>query len=165
MCTDTCPLPEYIPQNSNYQCVLDSANQYISVSIVKAPYLHKLPRNKQVYLKAYINNTRGSIDQITWTQLSPVYGKVTDTIFTMEYNPITNEIYNSQLQLKMRTTSFTYFSEITSIKVMIEVNNTMGDTTKRLTEIYVNPPPTVGTMTQEIISGQTKPEDGSTDLR
>jgi hypothetical protein len=139
--------------------------KYISAEILKEPYLYKLPRNKQIYLKAYIDNTRGSIDKAVWTQISPSYSKVTDNLFTMEINTLTNEVYNRQLTLKMKMTSFTYISEVTSIKIMLEVNNTMGDSTKQLTEFYVNPAPTVGTMTQEIISGQTKPEDGVTTLR
>lgn len=165
MCSEICPTPEYLPQNTNYQCVKQSTTQYIEVDILKAPYLHKLPRNKQIYLKAYINNSRGTIASVKWSQVSPTYSKVTDNAFMMEYNKITNEIYNTQLTLKTRMTSFTYLSEVTSVKVLIEVNNTMGDSAKQLTEFYVNPAPTIGTMTQQIISGQTKPEDGSTTLR
>jgi hypothetical protein len=165
MCTETCPTPMYLPQNTNYQCIQQNVPSYITAEIIKDPFLYKLPRNKQVYLKAYINNTRGTIDQTTWTQVHPTYSKVTDNLFTMDINTITNEVFNTQLTLKMRMTSFTYVSEVTSIKIMLEVNNTLGDVTKQVTEFYVNPSPVVGTMTQQIISGQLKPEDGTTTLR
>lgn len=165
MCTEICPTPMYLAQNTNYQCIQQNVTSYISAEIIRDPFLYKLPRNKQIYLKAYINNTRGTIDKATWTQIYPTYSKVTDNLFTMEINDITNEVYNTQLTLKMRMTSFTYVSEVTSIKIMFQVNNTLGDTAKQLTEFYVNPAPIVGTMTQQIISGQTKPEDGTTTLR
>lgn len=165
MCSETWPTPEYLPQNTNYQWVKQDVTKYINVEILKDPYLYKLPRNNQIYLKAYINNSRGLIDTAKWSQISPAYSKVTDNLFTMEINEITNEVYNTQLTLRMKMTAFTYISQVTSVKIMIEVNNTMGDVAKQLTEFYANPAPTIGTMTQEILSGQTKPEDGSTTLR
>jgi hypothetical protein len=132
------------------------------VEILKDPYLYKIPRNKQIYLGAYIKNDRGDIDSTKWTQISPSYIQVTDNVFTMPINNITNEVYNTQFSLKLRMTAFTFISEVTSIKFMLEVNNTMGDKTKQLTEFYVNPAPTAGSIQQEILTGQTKPVDGQT---
>ena len=138
---------------------------YLSVQIIKPPYLHKIPKSSQFYLKAYINNSRGTISNVSWTQISPTFNQVTDNVFTMEYNSITNEPYNTQLTLRMRMTSFTFISEVTSIKILLEVQNSMNDTTTELTEFYINSSPTIGTITQEIISGETKPVSGSSQIR
>jgi len=160
MCTETCPTPYFLPQNTNYKCVDQNLTNYINVEIIKDPYLHKIPRNKQIYLNAYIKNTRGEISSAKWTQISPSYSKVTDNVFTMQINSLTNEIFNTQFSLKLRMTSFTYISEVTSIKYMLVVNNTLGDETKEIAEFYVNPAPIIGTMQQEITTGQSKPIDG-----
>ena len=138
---------------------------YLSVQIIKPPYLHKIPKSSQFYLKAYINNSRGTISNVSWTQISPTFSQVTDNVFTMEFNSITNEPYNTQLTLRMRMTSFTFISEVTSIKILLEVQNSMNDTTTELTEFYINSSPTIGTITQEIISGETKPVSGSSQIR
>ena len=138
---------------------------YLSVKIIKPPYLHKIPKSSQFYLKAYINNSRGTISSASWTQISPTFSKVTDNAFTMEYNSITNEPYNTQLTLKMRMTAFAFISDVTSIKILLKVQNSMNDTTTELTEFYTNTSPTIGTITQEIISGETKPVSGSSKIR
>ena len=165
MCSEVCPTPEYLPQNKDYQCVKQNVTSYINVDILKDAYLYKLPRNKQVYLKAYVNNTRGAISSVKWTQISPAYSRVSDNVFTMEYSNITHLVYNDELTLKLRMTSFTYISEVTSIKYMLEVTNSMGDVAKELTEFYINPAPVVDTMTYSILSGQATPEEGNTTIQ
>jgi len=83
----------------------------------------------------------------------------------MSINNITNEPYNTQLLLKFKMTSFTYISEITSIKILLEVNNTYGDTSQQLSEFYINPAPTIGNIQQELLNGLTKPVDGTCSIR
>jgi hypothetical protein len=162
--TEQCPTPSYKAENTNYQCVPENVSSHMSVKIIKPPYLHKIPKNRQFYLKAYINNLRGNITSAEWTQISPPYTKVTSNIFTMFYNNITNEVYNTQLTLKMRMTSFTYISD-SSIKIMLNVANSYGDTVSELTEFYVNSAPNLGKITQQILTPELKPEAGFSLMR
>mmetsp|Transcript_35505 Transcript_35505/g.41096 ORF Transcript_35505/g.41096 Transcript_35505/m.41096 type:complete len:128 (-) Transcript_35505:55-438(-) len=124
---------------------------YLTVEILKSPYLYKIPRNKQLYLKAFIKNLRGNITTVRWNQIAPAYTRVTDNVYTMSINNLTNEPYNTQLVLKFRMTSFTYISELTSIKIMLDVSNSYGDTAQQLSEFYINPAPNIGTIKQEIL--------------
>ena len=62
-------------------------------------------------------------------------------------------------------TSFTYISEITSIKILLEVNNSYGDSAQQLSEFYINPAPNIGNIQQEILWGVTKPIDGTWNIR
>ena len=118
------------------------------MQIIKPPYLHKIPKRSKFYLKAYINNSRGTTSSVSWTQISPTFSKVTDNVFIMEYNSITNKPYNTQLTLKMRMTAFIFISRVTSVKILLEVQNSMNDTTTELTEFYINSSFTIGTITQ-----------------
>lgn len=100
-----------------------------------------------------------------WDQVAPTYTRVSDNVYTMSINNITNEPYNTQLLLKFKMTSFTYISEITSIKILLEVNNTLGDTSQQLSEFYINPAPNIGLIQQELLNGLTKPVDGTCTIR
>ena len=51
------PSPLYTVDNTNYQWLKKNITSNLSVSIIKPPYLYKIPRNKQLYLKAYIDNS------------------------------------------------------------------------------------------------------------
>ena len=50
------PQPLYLADNTNYKWVKQNITTFLGASIIKPPYLFKIPRNKQLYLKAFINN-------------------------------------------------------------------------------------------------------------
>ena len=83
----------------------------------------------------------------------------------MSINNITNESYNTQLLLKFKMTSFTYISELTSIKILLQVSNDKGDTAQQLSEFYINLAPNIGNVKQEILNGLSKPIDGTWGIR